>query len=115
MSFFRWSSMDWQCDLYCYESEQGYYVTHIANNRIVGSVPKVDYSLFSDNTQEATGRFFEQYKAQMDFLSTAERKPIDLKYDGQTFYDSKETFLIRLAMLREEGYNFPEITEEDLE
>jgi hypothetical protein len=117
MSICRWSSMNFTCDLYCYESEHSGYVTHVANQRVIGNVPKVDYTLFTleNNTPENTDKFFEQYKAQMAFISTAERKPIGLKYDGQTFYDDKESLLSRLSMLREEGYKFPEITEEDLE
>lgn len=114
MSFCRWSSLNFGCDLYCYESEQGY-VTHVASLRVVGDIPEVDSSLFLDYTDENVEKFFEQQKAQFDFLDTAERTPIGLKYDGQTFYDDKETFLSRLNMLREEGYRFPEITEEDLE
>ena len=114
MSICRWSSMDWSCDLYCYESEQGY-VTHVTVNRTVGDIPKVDPSLFLDHTEENEQEFFRQHKAQMKFLETAERRPIGLKYDGQTFYDDKETLLSRLEMLRAEGYRFPEITEEDLE
>lgn len=114
MSFCRWSSMNFGCDLYCYEAEQGY-VTHVANQRIIGDVPKVDSYLFLNYTQENVEKFFEQQKAQFEFLDTAERRPIGLKYDGQTFYDDKDTFLSRLNMLREEGYRFPEITEEDLE
>lgn len=114
MSFCRWSSMNFGCDLYCYESEQGY-VTHVANQRIIGNVPEVDSSLFLNHTQENVEKFFEQQKAQFDFLETAERKPIGLKYDGQTFYDDKDTFLSRLKMLREEGYRFPQITQEDID
>jgi len=68
-----------------------------------------------NHTEENEQEFFKQHKAQMKFLETAERKPIGLKYDGQTFYDCKERFLSRLEMLRAEGYRFPEITEEDLE
>lgn len=114
MSFCRWSSMDWQCDLYCYESSEGI-VTHVANQRIVGEVPKVDSSLFLNFTDENSEKYFEQQKVQSAFLDTAERKSIGLKYDGHTFYDDKETFLDRLNMLREEGYMFPEITQEDIE
>lgn len=114
MSFCRWSSMNWQCDLYSYESAEGI-VTHVANQRIVGEVPKVDSSLFLNFTDENSEKYFEQQKAQFDFLETAERRPIGLKYDGQTFYDDKETFLARLNMLREEGYRFPEITQEDID
>lgn len=114
MSFCRWSSMNWSCDLYCYESEQGY-VTHVAMNRVVGNIPKVDPTLFLENIEENLQKFLAQQKAQFDFLESAKREPIGLKYDGQTFYDNKETFISRLSMLREEGYNFPHITEEDLE
>lgn len=114
MSFCRWSSMDFSCDLYCYEAETCY-VTHVAMSRVVGDIPKVDSSLFLENTEENFQEFLSQQKAQFDFLETARREPIGLKYDGQTFYDDKETFLVRLKYLREEGYNFPEITEEDLE
>lgn len=114
MSFCRWSSMDFNCDLYCYESETCY-VTHVAASRVVGDIPKVDSSLFLDNTEENLQKFLVQQRAQFDFLDTAKREPIGLKYDGQTFYDNKENFLKRLEVLREEGYNFPEITEEDLE
>lgn len=106
--------MNWQCDLYCYESEQSY-VTHVAVNRTMGDIPKVDSLLLLDNTEGNFEKFLEQHKAQMKFLETAERRPIGLKYDGQTFYDDKETLLFRLEMLRAEGYRFPEITEEDLE
>lgn len=114
MSFCRWSSMDFGCDLYCYESVEGI-VTHVANQRIVGEVPKVDSSLLLNFTEENAEKYFEQQKVQSAFLETAERKPIGLKYDGQTFYDDKETFLDRLNMLREEGYMFPEITQEDID
>lgn len=54
-------------------------------------------------------------KLSLIVLAAAERRPIGLKYDGQTFYDDKDTFLSRLKMLKEEGYRFPDITQEDLE
>ena len=115
MAFCRWSSMDFGCDLYCYESEQGI-VTHVASQRVVGEVPKVESSLFLQLSEETfVQKFLEQQRAQFHFLETAERKPIGLKYDGQTFYDDKESFLIRLNMLREEGYRFPNITQEDID
>lgn len=114
MSFCRWSSMNFGCDLYCYEAEQGY-VTHVANQRIIGDIPEVDNSLLLNYTQENVEKFINQQKAQFEFLVTAERRPIGLKYDGQTFYDDEDTFLSRLKMLREEGYRFPEITQEDID
>lgn len=111
MSLCRWSGMDWQCDLYCYESENGY-ITHVGVNRIVGDIPKVDNSLIVSGDFD---KYVEQHRKQMEFLNTTERKPIGLKYDGQTFYDNKETIMATLKMLREEGYRFPEITQEDID
>ena len=35
MSYRRWSSDDFQCDVYVYESVAGGFVTHVAANRVV--------------------------------------------------------------------------------
>ena len=69
MSYCRWSSMDFKCDLYVYEASDGI-VIHVASNRVVGDVPVIDWS--SAETLHST------YKAQMEFLDTAEREPINL-------------------------------------
>lgn len=117
MALCRWSSMNWTCDLYIYEGCDGQWHTHVAGNRIVGIIPKVDNTIFhKDVYTEKLGEIWtDQQKAQMAFLESCERKPIGLKYDGESFVDDKETLLSRLQMLKDEGYNFPEITEEDLE
>lgn len=117
MALCRWSSMNWSCDLYIYEGCDGQWHTHVAGNRIVGVVPEVDNTIFHKDvyTEELGKIWAEQHKAQMSFLESCERKPIGLKYDGQSFVDDKETLLSRLQMLKGEGYNFPEITEEDIE
>lgn len=115
MSFCRWSSMDFQCDLYCYESDQGF-VTHVAKTRVVGDIPKLNWNLITPPiTEDMISEFVRVQNEQFEFLETAERKPIGLAFDGLSFTDDKEGFLVRLDMLRKEGYNFPEITEEDLE
>lgn len=116
MALCRWSSMNWSCDLYIYEGEGTYY-THVASNRIIGPVPKVDNTIFLPDvyTEELGELWAEQHKAQMSFLESCKRKRIGLKYDGERFVDDKETLLSRLQILKDEGYNFPEITEEDLE
>lgn len=117
MALCRWSSMNWSCDLYIYEGCDGQWHTHVASNRIIGSVPEVDNKIFhKDIYTEDLGKIWtEQHEAQTAFLDSCERKPIGLKYDGQSFVDDKETLLSRLQILKGEGYNFPQITEEDLE
>lgn len=117
MALCRRSSMNWSCDLYIYEGCDGYWHTHVAGNRIVGDVPHLDSPILLNNafTKEVINTWNEQYINQMKFLGSCERKPIGLKYDGQSFVDDKETLLTRLKILKDEGYNFPDITEEDLE
>jgi len=112
MSFCRWSSMDHKCDLYCYESSRGF-ETIVARLRIVGDIPAVDTKgLLSGEI--STEEYMRQSKLRSDFLETAETKEIGLKYDGRAFLDDKETLLSTLKMLKEEGYIFPEITQEDI-
>jgi len=41
MSYCRFSSNNWDCDVYVYESGYVGFVTHVASRRIQGMVPKV--------------------------------------------------------------------------
>ena len=119
MSYCRWSSNNWDCDLYCYGSAQGY-TTHVANNRINGDIPKEDWQLLYDGK---TDEFMVQHNAQMKFLETCTRSPIGLPLDGKTFNDPDlESFLARVLALKAMGYHVPdhvaeaireEITERD--
>jgi len=104
MSYCRWSSDNWRCDLYCYEDVNGGITTHVACNRIVGDVPEVPFIL-----DVSADEFMKAHKKQMEFLDTAKREKIGLPYDGETFNDPDyESFLKRLLHLREVGYNFPD-------
>ena len=116
MRFCRWSSMDFRCDLYCYESNEGF-VTHVASSRVVGDIPKLDWSFFSNpKSEDSMEKFLKSQEEQFKFLDNAKRETIGLPSDGMTFVDETvEDFLNTLATLKEQGYNFPEITEEDLE
>lgn len=117
MSLCRWSSMNWSCDLYIYQGVDGNFHTHVAGRRILGEVPKVDNSIFHpDVYTEELGKIWSiQHQAQMDFLECCKREKINLAFAGEYFVDSGESLIERLQVLREIGYNFPEITLEDLE
>ena len=105
MSYCRWSSDNWKCDLYCYEDVSGGITTHVAGNRIVGDVPEAPLKLLLDGTYK---EYYRAYKKQSAFLDTAKHKKIGLPYDGESFNDPDyESFLDRLLHLRETGYNFP--------
>ncbi len=104
MSYCRWSSDNWQCDLYCYEDCYGGITTYMASNRIVGDIPEVPDILTTEPEV-----FVKAYKKQLNWLEKAEREPIGLPYDGQRFNDrTYKSFLERLLHLRETGYNFPD-------
>lgn len=105
MSYCRWSSDDFQCDLYCYEDCSGGWTTHIAHNRPILPEPLTPWVSPAED--------FEAWKARdkklMDMLSTCERLVLDLPHAGDTFNDpTLEDFYSRLLYLRELGYQFPD-------
>ena len=119
MSLCRWSSNNYQCDLYCYEDTSGGYTTHVANSRHA-NLPKVSL----DDVMKADGdaqqrellKIYQQWAADLD----QEMIPLGLPYDGQSFNDPDlESFLARVTMLRDAGYRVPdyvfEAIKEDME
>jgi len=116
MSYCRWSSDNWRCDLYCYGDVSGGITTHVAGNRLVGDIPEAPLSLIMEGKNK---EFLKAHKKQMAFLKTAKREPIGLPYDGEPFNDPDyASFLVRLMELREVGYKFPdyviELVREDI-
>lgn len=107
MSYCRWSSDDFACDIYAYEADNGFTI-HIAGNRILGDVPKM---LPIDHED-----WLSAYRAQHEFLATAQRETITLPHAGETFVcDDLEDFKARLLMLREIGYNFPDYVLDEID
>ena len=103
MSYCRFSSDNFSCDLYCYQSDRGY-TTHVAGNRILGNIPKLPPFEF-----RLMDEFIDAQLKQHEFLVTAKREPITLTHSGESFDDpTLEDFLARLLMLRELGYSFPD-------
>lgn len=106
MSYCRWSDEDYQCDVYCYASVSGYYVTHVASNRLVLDVqlpPAVPI------TAETLGKVSERRGAVMEWLESAESRPIGLPHDGETFQDADaDEAADTLQKLKDAGYNVPQ-------
>lgn len=99
MSYCRWSSDDFGCDLYVYEASDGFCI-HVAASRVVGDVPKIDWS--SPET------LYESYNTQMKFMGTAKRKSIGLPHDGDNFYGLDQMRAVEtLIHLKNTGYKFP--------
>ena len=108
MSYCRWSSDDWKCDLYCYHSVCGNYITHIA--RLKHNDVPVNPHKFPNN------EWFSFHQEQMEFLNTAELTEIGLPYDGMHFSDDDLiSFLERVNCLKEAGYHVPFFVLESIE
>jgi hypothetical protein len=118
MSYCRWSSDDYRCDLYCYEDASGGWTTHVARSRYVGERPHPDWSGLIGRVCDPArvALFWEQHTALSDWLATAERVPIGLPHAGATFNDpTPQAFRDRLIALRELGYHFPDYVLEKID
>lgn len=111
MSFCRWSSDNFHCDLYAYESANGY-VIHVAGRRYLGDIPPFPASLPTlENVQE----WLDARIRQGAFLDTAQREAITLPHAGETFTeDTLDDFEARLLYLRRLGYLFPDWVFEEI-
>lgn len=107
MSYCRWSSDDFKCDLYVYENVAGCWTIHVAGKRVVGEVPP--FRLPADPQDlEGMERAMADYRAQMDYLKTAEHAPIGLPHDGETFHlESPGECADKCEELAALGYNVP--------
>lgn len=115
MSYCRWSSDNWKCDLYCYEDVSGGWTTHVAGRRRVGEIPddrREDFFARRISAEE----FFHLHNRQMEVLGTLPMEDIDLPHAGETFHDgSLQEFKDRLLMLRKIGYHFPDYVLTDID
>ncbi len=105
MSYCRWSSDDFQCEVYVYESCYGGFVTHVAGIRYVFSEPlPAPISIHED-----LNGWSERRHRISDMVERAERRPIGLPHDGKSFNDETAALCAdRLESLRSMGYNVPQ-------
>jgi hypothetical protein len=104
MSFCRFSTDDFQCDVYVYADVVGGFTTHVAKTR-----PFLDRELPAKVPLENINEYMERHKKVKEWLDTAERRPIGLSRDGMTFSDKTAAEAAgRLQSLKEEGYNVPQ-------
>lgn len=109
MSYCRFSTDDFRCDLYCWESTDGTWDIAVAGSRLVGDVPK------SPDFRDSPEVFMAAHAAQSAFIDSAEREDITLPHAGALFREpTLEAFRDRLLALRELGYYFPNYVLEDV-
>lgn len=113
MSYCRWSSDNWRCDIYCYASVGDFYAIHVAGNRVAEPIPEEpSWDMIPTDPKE----FARLHNVVMDYLSTAERHPIGLPHDGETFEEpTAQHAAERLRMLRAVGYRVPDYAIQSLD
>lgn len=115
MSYCRWSSDNWKCDLYCYEDVNGGYTTHVAGRRRVGDVPD-DRMLDMVDGLISAEEWSELHREQMKVLDSLPFEDINLPHAGDSFNDpTLEAFKARIMMLRGLGYHVPDYVLADVE
>lgn len=124
MSYCRFSSNDFQCDLYVYESEEGYVVSVAANRvELLTTLPELgDEPDHETSTEDERRAFVNQIVARhtavmqaLDDPDKHRRTAIDLEYAGETqVFDGPKEAGEFIQKLRELGYRFPDYVLEAL-
>lgn len=106
MSYCRWSSNDFRCDVYVYEDCAGGWTTHVAGNRVRRDAN--DRPIHFDWHQpHVTGDY--------DAWAAENLSAIGLPHDGETFNDpTPGECADRLEALRALGYNVPQYAIDEL-
>jgi hypothetical protein len=108
MSYCRWSSMNWTCDLYCYADITGGWTTHVAPRRRIDAVPEDRQEDFIAR-KISIAEYTQLHSQQMIALQRIPFEPLRLPHAGETFHDSTlAQFKRRLLELRQLGYRFPD-------
>lgn len=132
MSYCRWSSMNWRCDVYVYEDVSGGWTTHVAGRRrIIQPIPDIPLgwlprfgATWSKETRKVVypSKWHKRAAHMMFSLSALWHKylhqptmdliplrPIGLPHDGDSFNDGEPGECAnRLESLRAMGYIVPQ-------
>ena len=105
MSYCRWSSDDYQCDIYAYEAEEGF-VVHVASNRRTPAEPFPEAVSHSGAGFDA---WFARVERVVEMLKSTPAKAIGLPHDGESSsFDTPGECAAELERLKECGYNVPQ-------
>jgi len=114
MSYCRWSTDNFRCDIYAYESCMGGWEIHVASHRYNEPIPEVDYDLLW-GSQQNIKKFVRQRRKQSKYFKKCGSTEIGLTYDGESFNaGTLEEFRDIMIMLRNEGYRFPDYVFSDI-
>ncbi len=105
MSYCRFSSMAWKCDVYAYESNAGFQI-HVASRRHVhpSGIPELPNIL-----EVSVEEFTKAHTLQHERLEESTLEDIGLPRDGADYTEATEEAMVeRLKELAAMGYNVPE-------
>ena len=104
MSYCRWSSDDYQCDVYVYKDVCGGWTTHVAGSRYVFKEPLPPKVPPTD-----TAAYVKRYEEISQMIDSADLVDIGLPHDGESFNSgSAGECADLLERLRGIGYNVPQ-------
>lgn len=110
MSYCRFSSNDYACDVYVYADSVGGYMTHVAASRYRFDEPLPPRVPFEHEVEWVARMVLVQKRAE-----TAPRDPIKLPHAGATFTDpTPAALLTRLEELAALGYRIPSYVFDEL-
>jgi len=111
MSYCRWSSDDFQCDVYIYESCYGGFDIHVAGKKYVFKEPLPPYVDINDFE-----KWWERYEIVQEMVEKADLIDIGLPYDGESFNEQSIDDVLKLIKeLRAVGYRIPDYVFKELE
>ena len=104
MSYCRWSSDCFQCDVYVYESDCGFEI-HVAVARHVSETPRPE--LKENPSVDDT---VDYYMACLNWAKNAEvTAPIGLPFDGESFcFSTPKEAAEKLIEIKNAGYYVPQ-------
>lgn len=109
MSYCRFSSDDFCCDVYVFEDVSGGYTTYVAANR-VDFKEALPSKLSYDNPD-----YFNRELQVLKMVHESEKLPINLPFAGEHFHDaSAQECIGTLEMLKKTGYRVPDYAIESL-
>lgn len=113
MSYCRWSSDQFQCDVYVYEDCSGGWTTHVAGRRSKWKSPKFPWRAHGKWYWSVVWRWYSVRNRLWSRFRTLH--DIGLKYDGDSFnHDTPSECAEHLIHLRVTGYNVPQYAIESL-
>ncbi len=109
MSYCRWSSDDFGCDIYAYAAVGGSYMVHVKASRRVGPLARHPLILSLLNGQLSNEQWEDAYRVWNESMDSAAHVPIGLACDGESYsLDTLEDLDAKLRELRAMGYCYPD-------